>query len=113
MAENLIPESVSRHVARNEKLVERIVELGGELDESRTIDFFFYVSDEQDGELLAADLRNLAFQNVRVSPSKDQWAVVGEYQGSVSEITDVAFIERLASLAAKYLGEFDGWGTAV
>ena len=113
MAENPIPGEVEHHIARNEKLVERIVQLGGDLDESRTIDFFFYVAEEHDGELLATDLRNLAFHNVHVSRSTDRWAVTAEYVGAVSTITEIVFVERLATLAAKYLGEFDGWGTAV
>jgi len=113
MAEDLIPEEVSHHVARNEKLVERIVQLGGDLEESRTIDFFFYVPTRDDAELLAGDLRAIAFENVNTSPSGNQWAVTGEYSGSVSDITETGFVERLARLAARYLGEFDGWGTAV
>jgi hypothetical protein len=113
MAENPILEDIAHHIARNEKLVEHIVELGGDLAESRSIDFFFYVPEEQDAELLSADLRNLAFQNVSASRSRDQWSVTGEYRGSVAQITERAFVERLAALAAKYLGDFDGWGTAV
>ena len=113
MAENPIPEDVSHHIARNEKLVDRIVELGGDLSEPRTIDFFFYVPEEKDAKGLAADLRQLSFRNVNTAASKDQWSVTAEYRGSVSEITDIPFVEKLATLAAKYLGEFDGWGTAV
>lgn len=113
MAENFIPEEVSHHLARNEKLIERIVELGGDLAQSRSIDFFFYVPEERDAELLASDLRNLAFQNLQISRSENQWAVTGEYIGSVSDVTSATFVERLARLAAKYLGELDGWGTAV
>ena len=113
MAERPIRNEVNRHIARNEKLVARIVALGGDLDELRTIDFFFYVPEERDAKRLAADLRNLAFHNVQVSGSKDQWAVTGKYRGSVAAITRVDFVERLASLAATRLGEFDGWGTAV
>lgn len=113
MAENPVPDDVNRHVARNEKLVARIVELGAKVGETRSIDFFFYVPDEHDAGLMAADLRNLGFRNVHVSKSRDQWAVTGEYEGSVSEITELTFVERLVRLAATYLGEFDGWGTAV
>jgi hypothetical protein len=113
MAENPIPEDVAFHIARNEKLVERIADLGGDLTKPRTIDFFFYVPEEEDAQLLAADLRNLAFQNVQVSWSQTQWAVIGEYRGSVAQVTEAVFVERLASLAARYLAEFDGWGTAV
>jgi hypothetical protein len=113
MAQNSIREDVAYHITRNEKLTNRIKELGEDLAEARTIDFFFYVPDEQAAAHLAEDLRNLTFQGVCVSRSKDQWAVTGEYQASVSEITKPAFVKKLATLAAKYVGEFDGWGTAV
>jgi hypothetical protein len=112
--EAFIETEVAEQLARNEKLVETIVEHGGELDEERPIDFLFYVSTEVAAQSLAADLEDAGFEEVTVAAVPDeQVAVHAVRRASITAITDERFVRRLVGIAAKQLAEFDGWGTAI
>ena len=113
MAENFIRDEIDAQIARNAKLVERIEQLGGDPQTLRTVDFFFYASTENDAEALARDLHEIGLSNVQVGSRTNTWAVTAEREASVDEVTAPAFVQKLVSSAAKYLAEFDGWGTAV
>ena len=113
MAENFIRDETEAQLARNVKLVEKIEQLGGNCQKRRTIDFFFYASNEKDAEALAEDLREIGLSNVQVGSRPEAWAITAEREASVDDVTDAAFVQKLVSAAAKYLAEFDGWGTAV
>ena len=113
MVEETGSDAVARHRARNEKLAEKIRQLGGDLQDPRAIDFFFYAPDNDEAAALAGDLVALGFVNVRTGERRSVWAVTAERRASVNEIIETEFVTRLVSLAAKHRAEFDGWGTAV
>ena len=111
---NSAADDLSRHLSRNEKLVAKIRELGGDLHDGRAVDFFFYASCEHDAEEIAGELRDLGFVNVQVGERKDKWAITAEKHASVAAITETAFVAQLIALVSRYTeAEFDGWGTAI
>ena len=115
MAASFIEEELAVQSARNAKLVETIEQHGGDLAETRPIDFFFYTSSEWEARALAADLEDAGFDNtnVAVEQIEGKWSVQAIRMDSVAAITDDAFVERIVRLCLKYLAEFDGWGTAI
>lgn len=115
MAESIVDIQVAAHRARNEKLVELIEEHGADLAETRAIDFFFDVSDQDAAAELARDLESEGFTSVSVSdePHDGKWSIVAVRMDSVAAITDEVFVARLVGLAARHLADFDGWGTSV
>jgi len=114
-AKSFIEDEVMAQRARNEKLVETIVRHGGELEEERPIDFFFYAENRVDAEALAEDLELIGFDSTHVpdDPIEGKWSVQAVRMATVLEVTDDAFVERIVRTAAKYLAEFDGWGAPV
>ena len=113
MAEDIIQDQLDAHLRRNMTLVEKIEELGGDLGDTRTIDFFFYAPTEPDANALSADLRAGGFTNIQVADRGRTWSVTCEKQGTVQAITAEPFVLQIVQLASKHLAEFDGWGTAV
>ena len=114
-AKSFIEDELAAQRARNEKIVETIVRHGGELEEERPIDFFFYTDNRADAEALAEDLESIGFDSTHVpdDPIDGKWSVQAVRMGTVLEVTDDTFVERIVRLTAKYLAEFDGWGTPV
>ncbi|SRR5216684_2095954 len=115
MAESFIDEELAAQRMRNERLIELIVENGAALGEERPIDFFFYANSREDALSLARDLEALGFVEVTVpeEPYEDKWAVIGILLASVVAATAERFVESIVRLTAKYLAEFDGWGTPI
>ncbi|HEX9984688.1 MAG TPA: ribonuclease E inhibitor RraB [Thermoanaerobaculia bacterium] len=114
-AESLIEESLQAHLTRNEELVKLFVEHGGDLDDTRPVDFFFYADSQESAEALANDLQPF-LDEVAVMPEADdagKWAVQGVKQTSVNAVTEPGFVEKLVRAAAHQLAEFDGWGAPV
>jgi regulator of RNase E activity RraB len=115
MADSFIDSEVAAQELRNRELIAAIESEGADLQAKRQIDFFFYTIERADADALAADLLAAGFSAAQVGdePYEGKWPVQGELNASVNEITDLAFVERMVRLAAKYLAEFDGWGTAL
>ncbi|HEX7151750.1 MAG TPA: ribonuclease E inhibitor RraB [Thermoanaerobaculia bacterium] len=114
MAESLIDQELLTHLARNEELIELFLKNGGDLEDDRPVDFFFYAASEEAAEALAADLRTIGLDDVAVlEEDEGRWAVQGVKQTSVAAVTDPAFVEKLVRAAANQLAEFDGWGAPV
>lgn len=115
MAESFINDELLQQLARNEKLVETMLEHGADLDEPRPIDFFFFASTAADAKSLAGDLQALGFESAYIAEEEieGKWAVQVVRNDTVADVTKEAFVEQLVRMAAKYLAEFDGWGTAV
>jgi regulator of RNase E activity RraB len=115
MAESFIEDELTEQLMRNEKIVETIVRHGADLEEERPIDFFFFTNSHADALALAADLEAAGFEDAYV-PDEDhegKWAVQAIRNDSVTNVTESVFVEQIVRLAAKYLAEFDGWGTEV
>jgi regulator of RNase E activity RraB len=114
-AKSFIEDEVATQRARNERLVEAIVRHGGELEEERPIDFFFYAENRSDADALANDLEEIGFDSTHVpdDPVDGKWSVQAVRMATVLEVTDEVFVERIVRLAAKYLAEFDGWGAPI
>jgi regulator of RNase E activity RraB len=115
MAESFIHDELAEQLARNEQIVQTIERHGADLDEERPIDFFFYTTTHADALSLAADLEATGFETAYV-PEEDnegKWAVQAIRNDSVVNVTQPTFVEQIVRLAAKYLAEFDGWGTEV
>lgn len=115
MAESFIHDELAEQLVRNEKIVETIVRHGADLEEERPVDFFFYTNTHADALALAGDLESSGFETAYV-PDEDyegKWAVQAVRNDSVANVTEAAFVEGIVRLAAKYLAEFDGWGTEV
>ena len=115
MAESFIQDELTGQLARNEQLVQTIERHGGDLDEERPIDFFFYTNTHADALALAADLEASGFETAYVpdEANEGKWAVQAIRNDTVANITQLPFVEQIVRLAAKYLAEFDGWGTSV
>lgn len=115
MADSFITSEIAAQELRNRALVAAIEEEGADLRARRQIDFFFYTVERADADALAADLLAAGFTTADVGnePYEGKWPVQGELNASVEEVTDLAFVERMVRIAAKYLAEFDGWGTAI
>ena len=115
MAGSFIEEELAIQSARNAKLVESIEQHGGDLAETRPIDFFFYTASEPEARALATDLEDAGFDSthVAVEEIEGKWSVQAIRMDSVEAITEGAFVERIVRICVKYLAEFDGWGTAV
>jgi hypothetical protein len=115
MAGSFIEEELAVQLARNDQLVRVIEREGADLAEPRPIDFFFYPSTRADAVALAGDLASLGFTTTHIADEEQdgQWSVQVARTDSVTAVTEEAFVEQLVRVAAKYLAEFDGWGTAV
>lgn len=114
MGESFLHDDVVAQLARNEQLVHTIERNGGDLDEERSIDFFFYANSHGDALKLAADLETRGFEVfVPDEPTEEKWAVQAARMDTVTAITQQAFVEEIVRLASTYLAEFDGWGTAI
>ena len=115
MAGSFIEEELAIQAARNARLVETIEQHGGDLAETRPIDFFFYTSSEPEARALATDLEDAGFDstNVAVEEIEGKWSVQAIRMDSVEAITNDAFVAQIVRLCVKYLAEFDGWGTAI
>ncbi len=115
MAGSFIEEELATQAARNVKLVETIEQHGGDLDEIRPIDFFFYTSSESEARALATDLEDAGFDSthVAVEEIEGKWSVQAIRMDSVTNVTEETFVERIVRMCVKYLAEFDGWGTAI
>ncbi|HEX6160951.1 MAG TPA: ribonuclease E inhibitor RraB [Thermoanaerobaculia bacterium] len=114
MGESFLHDDVVAILARNEQLVHTIERHGGDLDEVRSIDFFFYANSHTDAQRLAADLDTRGFETfVPEEAVEGKWSVQAVRSASVTEITDPAFVEEIVRLTSAYLAEFDGWGTAI
>ena len=115
MAGSFIEEEMAIHAARNAKIVETIAQHGGDLEETRPIDFFFYTATEAEARALATDLEDAGFDRTRIAMEEieGKWSVQAVRMDSVMAVIDGAFVERVVRICVKYLAEFDGWGVAV
>lgn len=115
MAGSFIEEELAIQAARNAKLVETIDQQGGDLAETRPIDFFFYTASESEARALATDLEDAGFDSTHVSAEEieGKWSVQAIRMDTVTRVTDPAFVEQIVRMCVKYLAEFDGWGTAI
>ena len=115
MAESFIDDELAAQLERNEKLVETMLEHGADLDEERPIDFFFFAAEAGDAKKLADDLAAQGFDVTFVADDDldGKWPVQVARAASVREVIAEPFVATLVRTAARYLAEFDGWGTAV
>jgi regulator of RNase E activity RraB len=117
VAESFIEKELEEQRVRNAKIVETFERHGGDVDEPRPIDFFFYANSHPDAAALGRDLEAMGFDAVYVaSPDDDiggKFPVQAVKNDTVAAVTAEEFVGRLVRLTAKYLAEFDGWGTAV
>lgn len=114
MGASFLHDDVVAQLARNEQLVHTIERHGGDLDEPRQIDFFFYTNTHEDAVKLATDLDSRGFETfVPDEESEGKWSVQASRTDSVTNITAQPFVEELIRLTSQYLAEFDGWGTAI
>jgi hypothetical protein len=112
--ESFIESELACQLARNEKLIETIAGHHGDLHEVRAIDFFFFVNCEEDATGFVTELRSRGFEaDTSPEPIDGKWPVEAVLEGTIAKITAAPFVEDLVRLAAKYLAEFDGWGTSV
>lgn len=113
--QSFIEEELAAQLARNEQLIATFQKHGGDLDEPRPVDFFFYAESQDAARSLAGDLEGLEFDEVAVLPEPfdGKWGVQAIWNASVNQVTDTAFVERLVRKAAAHLAEFDGWGAPV
>jgi hypothetical protein len=104
----------SRHASRNRELVALIERKGGELENPRTIDLHFWSAGRAFAERLVSALCELGMRNVVTGAPQgleDEWNVEASYRGSVRQVIEPAFVERLILLADGLESRFDGWGT--
>lgn len=115
MAESFIEKELQEQRARNERIVATLERHGADVDEPRSIDFFFLANSREDAEALARDLEQMGFELTHVSNDEvdGKWPLQAIRTDTVTAVTEDRFVERLVRLTAKYLAEFDGWGTAV
>ena len=111
-----IEKQIEGHEARNRELIKRITELGGDLNEVRIIDIFFFAQGEKSAYELANELKQRGSSNIDVNEIEnktDFWSVQGELNISVNKVVEQNFTEELVTLAADFSSKYDGWGTKV
>ena len=112
--ESFIESEIAAQLVRNGRLLEIIEQHGASLNDLRPIDFFFYTTSAEDGVALSNDLAAQGFQVRGTSEASDgKWSVQATREMSVQAATSEQFVEQLIRQAAKYLAEFDGWGTPI
>jgi hypothetical protein len=93
-------------------LLESLVAKGVDSLERRSIDLHFWASSEAAARGLSQALDRQGFAT-QVNPARSAWSIEAQFNGSITEVTAVGFVERYVRLAAQHSGDFDGWGTSI
>jgi hypothetical protein len=107
-----VEKAVAAHLSRNAALLESLNAKGVDPLERRPIDLHFWASTEAAARALSQALDRQGFAT-QVNSAGSAWNIEAQFNGSITEVTAVGFVERYVRLAAQHSGDFDGWGTAV
>lgn len=102
------PKKVDKHV------VDNIVRFGGDLEEERPVDFFFYFPSEYAATQVEIKLINLGFNtNVKYFDYNSNWLLraVKTMRVSTDRIYELSL--WLTKVAEEQGGEYDGWGAPI
>jgi len=110
--ENLLRD-VAAHEARNSALLERLRELGTPLDVPRVIDCHFWVPTGEEADALIVTLLDKGLTGLSAAPPSgdEPWSVEGQLRVSPDVVASRSVTEDFVRIAAKFGGQYDGWGT--
>ena len=106
---------IDMQLEMTKRIAQLIPEYGGDVKESRLIEFFFYADNEKDAKALAEQLKiNYKGKNIEVYPFRNQFSITGQTDKKYIKSQDFAkWITQMNELAFSLDCEFDGWGSPV
>lgn len=105
---------MSRPKEIDAKVVENIIRFGGDLDEERPVDFFFYFPTEYAATQVEVKLINLGFDtNVYQLEQNEQWSLTANKKMQVSTERIYEISLWFEQIAEEKEGEYDGWGAPI
>ena len=98
-----------------DRIAELIPEYGGNVEEARVMEFFFYADAETDAKALAKQLETSYHgKNIGIHFSHDKFCIMGQTEKKyIKSQPFETWIAQMNELAFSLDCEFDGWGSAV
>lgn len=111
--EFLYPNQSERHRMTNRHLVDKLIELGDNLDKSRTVNHWIYFSSAETRNIFKVKVQKDGFQIEDQDTQDNKYSLRISRNDfvqlhSISDVTDY-----LVSAAEEYNGDYDGWETKV
>ena len=107
-------EVTADEVALDQQTIDHLRASGSDLSKPHKIEFYLYAPYEADATAASAVLQGLGYEvTVTLGADEINWLCLAERTmvPSIHALTDARRIFK--NLAAKYMGDYDGWGTTV
>lgn len=97
------------------RVIENLVAAGSDISKPHNIDFFMFLPSKAKAKAAAADIEQLGYTIASVErPSgQPQWQLHATRVMAPQLESMTATTRTLEAVAAKYGGDYDGWGTGV
>ncbi|MBI1803367.1 MAG: ribonuclease E inhibitor RraB [Ignavibacteriae bacterium] len=86
---------------------------GSDVSHKHPIDFYFYLDDERQAYLLAAELQRKEFEVTVEESGTDHWLCLARKELIPIDDTFETLCDWLVDLSASYYAEFDGWESEI
>lgn len=97
------------------RVIENLVAAGSDISKPHNIDFFMFLPSKATAKAAAADIEQLGYTTASVERPSGQprWQLHATRVMAPQLESMTATTRTLEALAAKYGGDYDGWGTGV
>ncbi|MCD9085477.1 ribonuclease E inhibitor RraB [Stenotrophomonas sp. SY1] len=97
------------------RAIENLVAAGSDITKEHDIDFFMQLPDKARAESAAKDLQSLGYTVMSIDERRDptDWEIHAVRRMAPLLKTMTATTRSLEAIAARYGGNYDGWGTSV
>jgi regulator of RNase E activity RraB len=86
---------------------------GGDLSRPFEVDHFIFDLDANSAQSVAEELQRRGYHAIGRQRNGDDWVVRATHETMVSEETIGEFRRELTDVAARYGGDYDGWGASI
>ncbi|MBI3004128.1 MAG: ribonuclease E inhibitor RraB [Ignavibacteriales bacterium] len=95
------------------RVLELIAQMGGDTRKTREVEFFLYLSSEEEAYKVGAELQKAGFDVQVDKGSRRDWLCFAVKKIAPTSKNLATLRRYFMSLVAPFQGQYDGWGTGV